>query len=100
MTVSSSRGKAEIKAVTYNLKPSIFVTVLKGLNTLNTLKLEILMLEEPKVEIQPMITIMKSKIFQASLMYAPLLNTNPSANILRSISRVYRTRKTQSIIYE
>ena len=42
MIVSLRRGRADIRAVTSSLRPSIFVIVLKGLRTLNTLKLDML----------------------------------------------------------
>jgi len=47
--VSNNNGKADIRDETKTLKPSILVIVLNGLKTLKTLKLEMFMLDEPRI---------------------------------------------------
>lgn len=86
--VSLNKGKAEIKAETRSLSPSIFVIVLRGLNTLRALKDEIFPSPDAKKLKYPEKMMKKSRAFHASLIYEPRLRTKPIPRILSIISRV------------
>ena len=92
--VSLSKGTAESNADTSILNPSIPEIVLRGLITLNDLST--LRLTELLVIINgmyPLITIIKSSMFQESLKYESFGNINPSPSIFRIISIEYRIKK-------
>ena len=69
----------------------------KGLRVLTTLIPLIDPLANPKLS-HPRKTTLKSKIFHPSLKYECSLIKNPIAIILKTISLVYKIRKTKSIV--
>lgn len=88
--VSLSKGIEVINDETITLNPSTPDIVLSGRKTLNDLRA--LILAPPPVityGIKPLVTITKSKTFQASLRYEFLPRTNPKAEIFNNISKVY-----------
>ena len=95
--VSLSNGTAERSADTRILSPSIPEMVLSGLSTLKDLRT--FKLVESLAIIMgryPLITMMKSRMFQESRRYEPLGMIKPRPIIFKIISAVYKPKNTQS----
>jgi hypothetical protein len=84
-------GSALIREDTITLSPATLDIVRRGLITLKDLNaLRLTPLPYKNMLIYPLAIMTKSKIFQASLKYAPLFNKKPNETILTIISIVYK----------
>ena len=97
ITESKINLKAPNNVVNKTLKAFIEDIVLKGLKTLkdrNTFKFTLLLFK--RYGIYPVVMIVKSNIFHASLKYEFLFKIKPNPTIFSIISIVYSIRKTRS----